>query len=61
MPNKNNTKYYLKIKSKIHPDIYHTEFIDLRCYEKMPAENKLNRERNKNTTKKTGNVNVLSG
>lgn len=32
------TKYNLKVKSKIHPDIYHLVFIDFRCYEKMPKE-----------------------
>lgn len=32
------TKYYVKIKSEIHPDIRHTILVDLRCYEKMPIE-----------------------
>lgn len=44
MSSKNDKKYQynIKIKSKIHNDIYHTVHIDLYCYEKMPSENKIN-------------------
>lgn len=37
----NITKYNVKIKSKIHPSIYHTVRVDLRCYERMPDEKTL--------------------
>lgn len=40
--NNNLTQYYVKIKSKIHPTIYHTITIDLHCYESMPKEKTLN-------------------
>lgn len=38
---KNQTKHYVKIKSKVHPSIYHVVEVDLRCYERMPDEKKL--------------------
>lgn len=46
-----NNKHYLKIKSKIHPDIYHTLIINLHCYEKMPTENKILSPKFKNQNK----------
>lgn len=36
--NKFNTKYIVKVKSKVHPEIYHCIQIDLHCHEKMPKE-----------------------
>lgn len=36
--NKNRTKYNLNVRSKIHPEIYHTALIDLHCYEQIPKE-----------------------
>lgn len=36
--NKLNTKYTVKVKSKVHPEIYHSIQLDLHCYEKMPKE-----------------------
>lgn len=38
-------KYKVNLKSKIHRDIYHTVCIDLRCYEKIPSENKINSQK----------------
>lgn len=35
------SNYLVKVKSKIHPEIYHTILIDLHCYEQMPEEKKL--------------------
>ena len=32
------SQYLLKMKSKVHPSIYHTIKIDLHCYENMPNE-----------------------
>lgn len=44
MDKKKTKKYKIKIKSKIHPDIYHTAYIDLHCYEKMTKEKETNRK-----------------
>lgn len=35
------TLFDTKIKSKLHPDIYHTVRINLHCYERMPDEKSL--------------------
>lgn len=34
-------EFNIKIKSKIHPSIFHTAQIDLECYERMPRENEM--------------------
>lgn len=38
---KNNQIYNVKIKSAVHPDIYHVVQMDLNCHEKMPSEKQL--------------------
>lgn len=38
---KKQTKYNVKIKSKIQPDLYHMIEVELHCNEKMPTENAL--------------------
>lgn len=38
---KNKHKYYVKVKSKIHSEIFHLILINLYCYEKMPKEKEL--------------------
>lgn len=38
---KNQYKYNLRIRSKIHKDVYHFININLYCYEKMPNEESL--------------------
>lgn len=43
--NKNKNSYPIKIKSEIHPEIYHTILIDLHCYEKMPKGKKIVKQR----------------
>lgn len=35
---RNQTNHYIKIKSKVHPSIYHMAQVDLQCYERMPGE-----------------------
>lgn len=45
--NNKKTKYCLKVQSKVHPDIHHLIYIDLRCYEKMPKENEFDRKEKK--------------
>lgn len=37
----NQYKNYVKIRSTIHSDIYHTIEVNLRCHERMPSEKKL--------------------
>lgn len=39
--NKKNQIYNVKIKSAVHPDIYHVVKINLSCNEKMPSEKEL--------------------
>lgn len=35
---KAENKFQIKIKSKIHPDVYHIIHVDLNCYEQMPKK-----------------------
>lgn len=39
--NKIEKKFHIKIRSKIHPDIFHTIEINLQCNETMPGEEEL--------------------
>lgn len=47
----NRTKYYVKVKSTVHPDIYHTVLVDLHCYEQMPKGEKRQNRSKKNSRK----------
>lgn len=57
MENNKQTKFHVKIKSAVHPNVNHTIEIDLRCYEQMPEEKKLQKptEKQKNIIKKNQN------
>lgn len=48
---KNQTKYYVKIKSTVHPNVHHTVLVDLHCYERMPEEKNTQHESEKNHKK----------
>lgn len=47
-PTKVKMNYSVKVKSKIHSEIYHRISINLRCYEKMPEEKILLKKIRKN-------------
>lgn len=34
----NQKQYMVKIKSKIHQSVYHSVYVDLHCYERMPND-----------------------
>lgn len=52
---KNQTVFDVKIKSTVHPNVFHTIRIDLHCYERMPDEKNL-REEKRATINKTKNL-----
>lgn len=43
-----STKYDVKVKSSLHPNIYHVVRVDLHCYEQMPDEKTLCGSKQKN-------------
>lgn len=45
--NEKQSVFDVKIKSKVHPSVYHKIRVDLHCYERMPDEKILT---NKKTT-----------
>lgn len=50
---KKHAIFDVKIKSKIHPSIYHTAQVDLHCYEQMPSERTLSDQKKSKTGIKT--------
>lgn len=42
---KHQTKSYVQIKSKVHPNIFHKIQVDLYCYERMPDGKKLQKSK----------------
>lgn len=42
-------KYNIKVKSKIHNNVYHNIQVDLYCYEKMPRQNGTQKQNHKKT------------
>lgn len=53
----NRTKIYEKVRSQVHPDVYHLRRVNLECKEKMPRDDSLERRSKEIEGKKEENGN----